>query len=86
MKLKSVGDEIMPGKLHTNKALCIALNEAIKDERKAPKEYQELLRDLDNAGQLSSGREYELRSIINQEKSHERKFIKMAAEIGCSIE
>ncbi len=74
----------MPG--HASKALCIALNEAIKDERKtATIDYLDLLHDLDNAGQLSSGREYELRSIIKQEKDHERKFIKMAAELGCSI-
>lgn len=74
----------MPG--HKNIALCIALNEAIKDERKtATVDYQELLRDLDNAGQLSSGREYELRNIIKQEKSHEKSFIRIAAELGCSI-
>ncbi len=75
----------MPG--HISKALCIALNEAIKDERKAANvEYQDLLHDLDNAGQLSSGREYEIRNIIKQEKDHEKKFIRMAAELGCSIE
>ena len=69
-----------------DKSLCIALNEIIKDESKAPIDYEGLLRELSNTGYLSSSREYEIRSIIKQEKSHEKRLIKMAAEIGCQID
>lgn len=74
----------MPGQLY-NKTLCIALNEVIKDEKKAPKGYQDLIYRLDNTGNLSSERERRIRDIIRQEKNHEKTIIRMAAEIGCSI-
>lgn len=68
-----------------DKALCILINEAIKDENKAPADYEEIISELVDTGQINQRREDKIRDIISQEKSHERDFIRFAVEIGCPI-
>lgn len=68
-----------------NKAVCIALQEAIRDERAAPLIYESLKKELEQTGQLSRAREYIIDSIINEEKNHEKSFVLLSKQIGCSL-
>lgn len=68
-----------------NKALCILVNEAIKDENQAPVDYNKLLDKLEDTGNLNMRRERMVNDIISQENSHERYFERLAIELGCPV-
>lgn len=82
---KIKGDSMVKTKVVSN-SLCIALNDAIKDENKAPKMYEDILHDMSDNGLLTFDREQKIREIISQEKNHEKEFIRMAAEMRCPID
>lgn len=71
--------------MNKDKSVCIALQEAIRDERAAPPMYKNLIKLLGENDILTIDQSSEIRDIIAQEEEHERKFIKIAEEIGCSI-
>lgn len=79
------GSDNMARTKEVSNALCISLNEAIYDESKAPKMYEELIHEMSDNGVLTYEKEQKIRDIILQEKDHKKTFIRMASELRCSI-
>ncbi len=74
---------MVDGKL--DKALCMALKEAISDERAAPPMYEKLRAMLSDSGILTSENESRINRIIKDEEDHEKFFKELAEEKGCQL-
>lgn len=68
-----------------DKALCMAIKEAISDERLAPPMYRTLREMLSDAGVLTLDDKSRINRIIQDEESHEKFFVALAEEKGCVL-
>jgi len=68
-----------------DRALCMALKEAISDERTAPPMYKKLKEELSKAGVLTKAEESRINKIIQDEKDHEKFFTELAEEKGLCL-
>ncbi len=68
-----------------DRALCLAVKEAIRDERAAPPMYRSLKDSLKKAGVITAQEEDNIDNIIADETGHEAFLVKLASEKGCVI-
>lgn len=68
-----------------DREICMALKEAISDERAAPPMYRKLRELLYDAGVLSVSDEATINRIIQDEEGHEKYFTELAEIKGCKL-
>lgn len=68
-----------------DKRVCVAIKEAISDERTAPPKYRELADMLIKTEKPTREDVHDIYKIIYDEERHEEYFIELAKRLGCDI-